>query len=238
MSTDGGAFAFLTTVRPATPSSTFTGQAGNTYGFYSIATDNAGNVQPTPAGAQQTVQIVAPVTLVSIAVTPTNPSIAKGLTEQFTATGTFTDGSTEDLTGSVDLGIGQPLGRDHLRDRAWHTRWPRAQRPSRVIGRVTVSDTTTLTVTRRRVTSIAVTPANPSVAKGLTEQFTATGTYTDGTTANLTSAGDLGVGDDLGRDHLHERPGLDAGHGHDDDHRRPRRDHEPERHPDGDARPR
>ena len=36
--------------------------------------------------------------MASIAVTPTNPSIAKGLTEQFTATGTYTDSSTEDLT--------------------------------------------------------------------------------------------------------------------------------------------
>ena len=39
----------LTTVTPADPSATFTGQAGHTYGFYSIATDNAGNVQPTPS---------------------------------------------------------------------------------------------------------------------------------------------------------------------------------------------
>ena len=33
--------------------------------------------------------------------TPANPSIAKGLTEQFTATGTYSDGSTPDLTSSV-----------------------------------------------------------------------------------------------------------------------------------------
>ena len=37
----------------------------------------------------------------SIDVTPTNPSITKGKTEQFTATGTFTDGSTKDLTSLV-----------------------------------------------------------------------------------------------------------------------------------------
>ena len=35
--------------------------------------------------------------------------------------------------------------------------------------------------------SIAVTPANPAVAKGLTQQFTATGTFSDNTTQNLTS---------------------------------------------------
>jgi ABC-type proline/glycine betaine transport system permease subunit len=37
-------------------------------------------------------------TLQSIAVTPANPSIAKGRTQQFTATGTFSDNSTQDHT--------------------------------------------------------------------------------------------------------------------------------------------
>src|SRR5208337_4848733 len=45
----------------------------------------------------------------------------------------------------------------------------------------------TFTVTAAALQSIALTPANPSIAKGLTEQFTATGTYTDGTTADLTT---------------------------------------------------
>ena len=35
-------------------SATFTGQPGHTYGFYSVATDNAGNVQTTPPLAQAT----------------------------------------------------------------------------------------------------------------------------------------------------------------------------------------
>jgi hypothetical protein len=35
-------------------SATYTGTAGHSYGFYSVATDHAGNVQPTPAGAQAT----------------------------------------------------------------------------------------------------------------------------------------------------------------------------------------
>ena len=58
---------------PADPSALFTGQAGNTYGFYSIATDNAGNVQATPASAQQTVQILAPMTVSSITAVSPNP---------------------------------------------------------------------------------------------------------------------------------------------------------------------
>ena len=41
----------------------------------------------------------APQTLESIAVAPTNPTIPRGTTQQFTATGTFDDGSTQALHG-------------------------------------------------------------------------------------------------------------------------------------------
>jgi hypothetical protein len=51
-----------------------------------------------------------------------------------------------------------------------------------------VSPADTLTVTAAVLQSIAVTPANPSIAKGLTQQFTATGTYSDGSTQNITTS--------------------------------------------------
>jgi hypothetical protein len=47
-----------------------------------------------------TVTTVA-VTLQSVAITPGAPSVAIGKTQQFTATGTYSDGSTKDLTTSV-----------------------------------------------------------------------------------------------------------------------------------------
>ena len=40
-------------------------------------------------------------TLVSLALTPLNPSLPRGTVQQFTATGTYSDGSTQDLTTSV-----------------------------------------------------------------------------------------------------------------------------------------
>ena len=70
-SINGGSFTLFTTVGPAEPSATFTGLVGETYAFYSIATDEAGNVQPAPAAAQQTIKIVSTMTVNSIrAVTP------------------------------------------------------------------------------------------------------------------------------------------------------------------------
>ena len=43
----------------------------------------------------------ATVTLSSITVTPANPTIAPGLTQQFTATGNYSDGSTQDITNTA-----------------------------------------------------------------------------------------------------------------------------------------
>src|SRR5207249_3858467 len=49
------------------------------------------------------------------------------------------------------------------------------------------SGSTTLTVTAAVLRSIAVTPKTPSIAKGDTQAFTVTGTYSDGHTATLTT---------------------------------------------------
>ena len=46
--------------------------------------------------------------LASIAVTPANPSIANGLTQQFTATGTYSNGTTNDLTNLVTWASATP----------------------------------------------------------------------------------------------------------------------------------
>ena len=75
--TNGGAWTYWQTLSPSsgtpnTASATFTGSVGHTYGFYSIATDNAGNVQPTPAAAQTTVQILSPLSIISIAAVSPN----------------------------------------------------------------------------------------------------------------------------------------------------------------------
>ena len=59
VSDNGGPFTpFLSNTTAA--SATFTGVAGHTYGFYSIATDHVGNIQATPASAQTTTNVIAP----------------------------------------------------------------------------------------------------------------------------------------------------------------------------------
>jgi hypothetical protein len=72
-STDGGPFALLATVPASSPSMPFTGQVGHSYSFYSVATDLAGNVEPTPLSAQATVRIIAPLTITAVAAVAPDP---------------------------------------------------------------------------------------------------------------------------------------------------------------------
>ncbi len=53
VSDNGGTFTKWQSATTQT-SATYTGVSGHTYGFYSVATDNVGNVQPTPTSAQAT----------------------------------------------------------------------------------------------------------------------------------------------------------------------------------------
>ena len=132
---------------------------------------------------------VTDATLVSIEVSPAAPSIANGLTQQFTATGRYTDNSTQDLTTQVTWSssdaavatVSNAAGSNGLATTAG-------------VGSTTVSATsgdvsgdTTLTVTDATLVSIEVSPATPSIANGLTQQFTATGRYTDNSTQDLTT---------------------------------------------------
>lgn len=135
--------------------------------------------------------IVTSATLGSIAVTPSNPSIALGQQQAFTATGTFDDGSTQDLTTQLDWNsslatvatISNAAGSQGLATSVGQgdTTITASRRGS------TVGGTTRLTVNAKTVTKITVEPAAPTLAKGTTREFTATATYTDGTTGTVTN---------------------------------------------------
>jgi len=125
-------------------------------------------------------------TLSSIAVTPANPSIKVGATQQFAATGTYSDGSTQDITASATWSSS---------DETKATINASGLATAVAAGSSTITATsgsisgnTALTVTSATLASIAVTPANPSIAVGTTQQFTATGTYSDGSTQDITAS--------------------------------------------------
>ena len=127
--------------------------------------------------------------LVSIEVTPTNPQIALGTSGQFTATGIFTDGSTQDLTAQVQWSSSS-TGTSTISNVAGS----HGLAQSLGIGDTTitatlsgVSGSTTLTVSSAVLVSLEVTPTNPSIPLGTSQQFAATGTFTDGSIQDLTA---------------------------------------------------
>jgi len=107
------------------------------------------------------------------------------VTQQYTATGHYSDGGTLNLTSSVSwsststsvatitstgLATGVAAGSTTIQAASG-----------------SISGTTGLTVTAPVLVSIAVTPVNSSISPGATSQFTAMGINSDGSSLNLTS---------------------------------------------------
>ena len=127
--------------------------------------------------------------LVSIAVTPATPTIAAQTTQQFIATGTYTDNSTQNLTSSVDWSSS-----DTAVATISSTSPTKGLSRGVTAGNVTItatsgsiSGTSSLTVTSAISTSIAISPANASLPLDVSQQYTATATFSDGTTQNVTN---------------------------------------------------
>lgn len=129
--------------------------------------------------------------LVSVTVTPTNPSLTVGATEQFTATGKLSNGTTRNLTSSATW-TSSSAGIASVQSAGQHA-------PGLAVGLAAGSAMITATferhsartmvsVTSATVSSIFVSPAATTLTVGGTEQFTASATYTNGTTQNVTAS--------------------------------------------------
>ncbi len=126
-------------------------------------------------------------TLTSIAVTPNSASIAVGATQQFTATGTYSDGSTKNLSSTATWTSGTTtvatISASGLATAVASGSTTITASLNGVNGKATL----TVSAASQGVTSIAVTPNPGSIAVGATQQFTATATYSNGSTANVSS---------------------------------------------------
>lgn len=125
--------------------------------------------------------------LTGITVSPADPTVALGLTQQFAASGTFNGlGSPLEITDAViwdtldhsvaDIPLGAGLALTHKQGATTVTATSSA-----------VNGSTTLTVGPPALTGVVVTPAIASILIGETKQFSAIGTLTDGTSEDLTS---------------------------------------------------
>jgi len=151
----------------------------------SLATIQSGTKPIVSNNASLTVNSAA--TLRSIAVTPASATIATGTKQQFVATGTYSDGSSKNITtqatwissnnlfATIDSALGIATGVA-----------PGTTQITATLAGI-ISQPAPLTVTSTSLQSIAISPAVASIAIGNRTQFTAIGTFSDTTTQDLTS---------------------------------------------------
>jgi trimeric autotransporter adhesin len=145
---------------------------------------------------------VTDATIVRIQVTPFNPKIPAEFDVQLGATAIYSDGTNRDITslatwtsGSTNIAtVSDALATKGLVNAA-------SPGDSQIEAQYqNVSGMTTVIVSSAVLTSIVVGPAAPTIAVGQTQQFTATGSFSDGSLLDITTfvtwtSSDTGVGD-------------------------------------------
>lgn len=167
-------------------SSASTVAAINTAGLVTTAAAGTATITAQLGSFTDTaVLTVVPAHLISISVSPTPVSMAVGTDQQFSAVGSFDDGSTQLLSSAtwstsstsvatIDLaGLATAVGTGTATIKA---------------SSGSVSGTAALTVTGATVTSLTVTPANSNMPVSTTKQFTATATFSDGSSQDVTAS--------------------------------------------------
>ena len=130
--------------------------------------------------------IILPATLTSMTITPLNPSIPAGTQQVFKTTGTYSDGTSSDITAITTFSTANT---------SVATISASGIATGLIIGATPVlgssgglSSTTILTVTSATLVNIAIAPINPTLQIGATQALTVTATYTDGTSLPVTAS--------------------------------------------------
>ncbi|HLH09143.1 MAG TPA: Ig-like domain-containing protein [Terriglobales bacterium] len=129
---------------------------------------------------------IGPNDLSSFTISPLNPAVKPTGTVAFSASGYFGDGSTRDITSTVTWTSSNT---------SIATIDSTGTATGVALGSTTITATdgsmkqsTTLTVSNKVVNSIALSPSNPTVISGSQQQLTATATFSDNTTQDVTSS--------------------------------------------------
>ncbi|HEX4353941.1 MAG TPA: Ig-like domain-containing protein, partial [Polyangiales bacterium] len=140
---------------------------------------------------------VTQASLASITITPSNASIPRGFDVTFHATGTYTDSTTQDLTGQVTWISSDPTVATI--SNATGTAGTLSSSVTNA-GAITVTasfnsrmGTTPFTVTPATLASIAITPNNGSIATCDCASLTVTGTFSDASQYDITSNSSLAL---------------------------------------------
>jgi hypothetical protein len=135
--------------------------------------------------ANGTLQVTS-ANLSSITISPYLPTVAAGGFQQFTATGIFSDGTSQDLTNGVAWGSDNSAVATISNSGIASGLTAGTANISACVGNT--CDSTSITIVPATLQSISVLPGTSSIASGSTQQFTAIATYSDGSTLDITSA--------------------------------------------------
>jgi len=128
--------------------------------------------------------------LLSISISPENPSIALGQAIQLQATGRYSDGSVKDLTNTLTWTTQNPFVASSEKTKGRKGNIASFSEGSSIItaadSKSGVSGKTLLIVTPPKLIAISITPTSPIIPVGDTVQLTATGSFTDGSNKNVT----------------------------------------------------
>jgi YD repeat-containing protein len=125
--------------------------------------------------------------LVAMTVNPASTTILRGATQQFVAQAVFDDGTNSNVTQNATWSSSNPAVATISNTTSSQGLATAVSTGSTVVTANFQGVTTSVTLNVISLTSISVTPASPSVAKGATQRFTATATYSDGSSNDLTN---------------------------------------------------
>jgi hypothetical protein len=132
--------------------------------------------------------------LTSISLTPL-PTMVVGTSQRISATGSFDNNTTRDITGRVAWEVVNPATatvEPASGNLAWLTAVATTSPTPATISATweAIEGTTNLTVENLTLSSLSITPATLDLTVGTSRRFTATGTYSNGTSQDLTSSAD------------------------------------------------
>ena len=167
------------------------GNTGTTKGVVIGVAAGTVTVTATIQAISGTVQVsVTPKKITSIGITPPQLILQRGAGRSFNATAVYDDNSTADVTqqatwSSSDTGVLSVVASGANAGRATALAAGTATVTATLGG---INGTASVTVTTPTLTSITVSPATATIMVGGTKSFTAQGTYSDASTADLTDS--------------------------------------------------
>ncbi len=179
----------LVTWNSSLPAVATVSNAGTTEGLATAVTPGTTTVTATfdNISADATLTVTGAL-ISSLAVTPASVTLPDDTSEALTATGTFSNGTTQDLTRDATWSTSAPAVAT-VDDTAPDKGRVKGESP----GTATItaafggqSDTSAVTVTSVALNTLAINPLTATIGAGETRDYTATGTFADGTTRNIT----------------------------------------------------